>query len=762
MRNNLSINPQNLTNSTFYKKNFYPRTSSSQSLNIPNNIYQSKEIYALKPQKYRINIETIPKEIYNNMLIDVNNVFPAMSKKVDLNNYGNKLRYYVIQSIINLIEKYKLNRKILFFSVYLMDKLLAKKLQFDIETIGLGVFIISCKFLEIDGQIPNVKNFLDFYNYINIRNNNTHHNINFKKITLKEINYVEIKCLKKLDYNLRVPQPINFINILLINGIVFTSDKNDNKNNKINGHIYNLPLQIYEQIIILNADYLQFHPFHLACGCVACAREIYGLEKWNDIFKNLYNITFSKFEEVYQFIKDQKEEYLKYYEYNKEIRNNTKHINNNSNSNIKNKELTSTNSSSTMSSNNKTNNNNNNYNSNNNFNSNKIVNELFINNKFKFKLNTNNINNLNESASTKNINTISINYKEKYFSNNNNNINTTMNYNINNTINNNNNNKVSYNNNNNNKTIVHNNSNNNYNTNTNSTTTHNRIISILNDKNKIFKPKNLNLDFKSLETFISNKKHQNSCIDIRDNENNNININDSIISTTDSSRIKNNNNNNNAINNIIHNSQSFSGYNKIKYLNSYSKINPYKRNNNNNLENKIKNNNREKENSNNKLITININDTSSNLNGSNKYNKIEYDKIKKNLIKNKIDSRYNTINTNNNISNNSFNYLNNYSMYSSNHSNLRKKVKEDYNSNNTINVNNTFTNANKRSNTNNNVNKNNNNINNNILKKSSSIIKEIHNMNIKNKLNANNNFTLNGMKGINTQSKITYLLKMKK
>ena len=755
MRNNLSINPQNISSSTFYKKNFYPRTSSSQSLNIPNNIYQSKEIYALKPQKYRINIETIPKEIYNNMLIDVNNVFPAMPKKIDLNNYGNKLRYYVIQSIINLIEKYKLNRKILFFSIYLMDKLLAKKLQFDIETIGLGVFIISCKFLEIDGQIPNVKIFLDYYNYINIRNNNTHNSINFKKITLKEINYVEIKCLKKLDYNLRVPQPINFINILLINGIVFTTDKNDNKNNKINGHIYNLPLQIYEQIIILNADYIQFHPFHLACGCVACAREIYGLEKWNDIFKNLYNITFSKFEEVYQFIKDQNEEYKKYYEHNKEIinkNNSTKLVNNNNNnSNNKNKELNNNNSNnnSNMNSNNKANNNNNN----------KIINELFINNKLKYKINTNNINNLNESASTKNMNTISINYKEKYLSNNNNNINATINYNSNNTINNNN--KISYNNNN--KTIAHNNSNNNYNSN-NTTTTHNRIISILNDKNKIFKPKNLNLDFKSLETFISNKKHQNSCIDIRDNDNNNINFNDSLISTTDSSRIKNNNNNNNnVLSNIIHNSQSFSGYNKIKYLNSYSKINPYKRNNNN-LENKIKNNNnKEKENSNNKLIDLNLKDTSSNLNVNKNYTKIEYEKIKKNLLKNKIDSRYNTINTNNNnISNTSFNYLNNYSMYS-NHNNLRKKVKEDYNSNNTIN--NTFTNVNKRSSTiiNNNVNKNNNNnSNNNILKKSSSIIKEIHNMNIKNKLNNNHNFTLNGIKGINTQSKITYLLKMKK
>ena len=87
-----------------------------------------------------------------------------------------------------------------------------------------------------------------------------------------------------------------------MNGIVFNTDVSESKIG-ISGSIYSLPIEIYEDIITYNTDYLQFHPLYLAFTCVSISRELYHLDKWNPFIK-VFNISFCEFEEVYQFIFD--------------------------------------------------------------------------------------------------------------------------------------------------------------------------------------------------------------------------------------------------------------------------------------------------------------------------------------------------------------------------------------------------------------------------------------------------------------------------
>ena len=99
-----------------------------------------------------------------------------------------------------------------------MDQLLAKKINLNIDKLGFGCLLLGTKFIEIDGKLPPMQSYLKY--------------ILNRRISLKEIIEIESICLKKLEYHLSFPQPINFLNIFLLNGIVFNTDENDTKKKK--------------------------------------------------------------------------------------------------------------------------------------------------------------------------------------------------------------------------------------------------------------------------------------------------------------------------------------------------------------------------------------------------------------------------------------------------------------------------------------------------------------------------------------------------
>ena len=283
MKNSFNLNQRkSYTTTSIFQRN------SSSSINQR----QSQLTYSLKPKRYNIPKDVVPFDIFKNLLLVSKKYFPSIPKIVNLKPNEQDNRSKIVYQIKNFIEKYNLNITSYFYTVYLMDQLLAKKINLNIDKLGFGCLLLGTKFIEIDGKLPPMQSYLKY--------------ILNRRISLKEIIEIESICLKKLEYHLSFPQPINFLNIFLLNGIVFNTDENDTKKKSISCSIYMKPYDILSELISLNADYLKFHPLELACACIAFARESYKLSKWHYVFEKVFGIYESKFYDAYNFFNEEK------------------------------------------------------------------------------------------------------------------------------------------------------------------------------------------------------------------------------------------------------------------------------------------------------------------------------------------------------------------------------------------------------------------------------------------------------------------------
>jgi hypothetical protein len=239
-------------------------------------------IMSLKPHGY-----SSPKDInlIRLFLTLKSNLNPSLQKKIELSNSSLKARFIIINKIKHFITKYKVNNDSLFLSIYLLDTLLSKKIPFPLEKVALGAFVISVKFTDIDGKMPIMNMFREISDY---------------SISLRELVNIEIECIKRLNYNLTVPFSLSFIQVFLVHGIIFSSDKESNRSS---GSIYAMPYCILDYVMSENTFYFQFNQMYLACSCVALAREIYGYDKWNMVLEEFWGVGFKCFKEEYEYVK---------------------------------------------------------------------------------------------------------------------------------------------------------------------------------------------------------------------------------------------------------------------------------------------------------------------------------------------------------------------------------------------------------------------------------------------------------------------------
>ena len=196
---------------------------SNSTLNTSNISNQNQNLiqFSLRPISLMKPFDLNPLKILNFMR---NEIFSP--KNVILSNLEEIKRKNLILNMKKFLIKYNFEYKILFIAVYFMDNILFK-LNFhskDLDSIAIGCLILAVKFYDKNGKIPNLNFFQEILP-------------NYSNFSLDEIKKIEILCLKYLNYNLNFPQPLNFIEILLLNGIVFT---NDLIYLNINSKIYNL------------------------------------------------------------------------------------------------------------------------------------------------------------------------------------------------------------------------------------------------------------------------------------------------------------------------------------------------------------------------------------------------------------------------------------------------------------------------------------------------------------------------------------------
>ena len=251
------------------------------------------------------NMLNITKEIYRNAN---NSLFYKLSPD-EINK-----RKIILDSIKCFILQNKIRYKLFYNIIFLFDLLSIKnqknKLLNEIEKIGLGSTILTLKFnYEENRMITNKKYKIIFKN---------------KYFSSKEIKEIEILCLKLIKYNLNIPSPISFMEIMLLNRIISYQDdiKKDSKK-----RIYNLIMNTMEKILCESNEYIKYNPLYLCCCIIYYTREILGIEKWPRILSNLFNTNFESFENIYN-------EYFKIYKYKDNNRSNNYDSSNNISTNI--------------------------------------------------------------------------------------------------------------------------------------------------------------------------------------------------------------------------------------------------------------------------------------------------------------------------------------------------------------------------------------------------------------------------------------------
>ena len=208
-------------------------------------------------------------------------------------------RKYIIESIKNFVINHRIKYKILYNIIYMLDILICynnkNKVISNFEKLGLGSVILTLKFMNEEYLMIPLNKFKSFYEN--------------KSYTIYQLQEIEINSLKLLDYYLNFPTPYSFMELLFLNGIVFSTD---NIKTETSHKIYNLALNSLEKIMIKSNEYIKYNPLNLCCGIVAYSRDFHGIEKWPKILSKVFDVIEKNFDDIYkEFFSQYNHQYIK-------------------------------------------------------------------------------------------------------------------------------------------------------------------------------------------------------------------------------------------------------------------------------------------------------------------------------------------------------------------------------------------------------------------------------------------------------------------
>jgi len=252
--------------------------------------YQSQKIIQKtglipQPASYMIQKDINLREIFNQMLnLSYQNKNESIYTKLTEEQLFR--RKIIIESIKKFVIENQIRYNIFYDIIYLFDLLMAKnkrnKLVTTMEKIGLGSAILMIKFNYLENRMVCMKKYKTIFNN--------------KYYSTKEVTQLEILCLMLTNYNLNLPTPSSFMEIFLLNKIIFYMDyaKKETRRN-----IYNLIMNTMENILFESNEYIKYNPLYLCCCIVCYSREMLGIEKWPRILAKLFNANFQSFEMIY-------------------------------------------------------------------------------------------------------------------------------------------------------------------------------------------------------------------------------------------------------------------------------------------------------------------------------------------------------------------------------------------------------------------------------------------------------------------------------
>ena len=179
-------------------------------------------------------------------------------------------------------------------TIYLYDLICIKKEYVESEfkdkfkstpniLIALTAFILIMKFNYVESKMTRLKKILEYFGDIDIH--------------LKDIYEMEIFILKLIDYELSFQTPLSYLELLLINGIVFSEDylQSDSSFN-----IYELAKESLENIMEKSNEYFKYDYFYLSCSIISFVRDKAKINKWPKALEFNFGTKFEEFYDVYK------------------------------------------------------------------------------------------------------------------------------------------------------------------------------------------------------------------------------------------------------------------------------------------------------------------------------------------------------------------------------------------------------------------------------------------------------------------------------
>jgi len=248
---------------------------------------KTKVPFSIKPITCSVPRDLNLKDIFIHMF---NSSFLLYSEKkiyIKLTQDELEKRKYIIESIKVFLINHRIKYRILFNIIYMLDILICynnkNNVILNMEQLGVGSAILMLKFIYEEYMMVSLNNFRTIYDT--------------NKYTLDQLQNIEMTCLKLIDYYLNFPTPLSFMELLLLNGIVFNTDE---VKYETSHKIYNMIFVILEKIMISSNEYVKYNPLYLCCGIVAYCRNFHGIEKWPKILAKVFNVNQKYFEDMYQ------------------------------------------------------------------------------------------------------------------------------------------------------------------------------------------------------------------------------------------------------------------------------------------------------------------------------------------------------------------------------------------------------------------------------------------------------------------------------
>jgi hypothetical protein len=117
-----------------------------------------------------------------------------------------------------------------------------------------------------------------------------------ENITFNNVYEMEIIALQLIDYNLSFQTPFSFMELFLINGIIFNEDC---INGDMSFSIYESVNETLENIMVNSNEYFKYNYFYLCCSIITYVREKYNINRWPKALEINFDVNYEQFSYIY-------------------------------------------------------------------------------------------------------------------------------------------------------------------------------------------------------------------------------------------------------------------------------------------------------------------------------------------------------------------------------------------------------------------------------------------------------------------------------